>query len=76
MRLVAKLTAVLVLLLPPVRVAALDSSKTIAQYHHVVWGPEQGLEGFSVNDILETRDGYIWIATDEGLARFNEVAPP
>jgi len=31
----------------------------------------QGLPGRSVNDLLETRDGVYWVATDAGVFRFN-----
>ncbi|MEQ9090735.1 MAG: two-component regulator propeller domain-containing protein [Balneola sp.] len=35
------------------------------------FGMEDGLPQNSVNEILQTRDGYIWIATFGGLARFD-----
>lgn len=35
------------------------------------WGMEQGLPQSSVNDILQSSDGYIWLATFGGLVRFN-----
>ncbi|HSM14613.1 MAG TPA: two-component regulator propeller domain-containing protein, partial [Thermoanaerobaculia bacterium] len=38
------------------------------------WTSERGLPQNSVNDILQTRDGYLWIATSGGLARFDGVA--
>lgn len=38
------------------------------------WGMEQGLPQSSVNDILQTRDGYIWLATFGGLVRFDGVS--
>src|SRR6267142_6464337 len=31
----------------------------------------QGLPGRDVNDLLETRDGVYWVATDVGVYRFN-----
>jgi ligand-binding sensor domain-containing protein len=37
------------------------------------WGMAQGLPQSSVNDILQTRDGYIWLATFGGLVRFDGV---
>lgn len=43
-------------------------------YVVTAWGMEQGLPQSSVNDILQTRDGYIWLATFGGLVRFDGVS--
>src|ERR1700723_3177211 len=37
------------------------------------WSSENGLPQNSVHQILQTRDGYLWIATEGGAARFNGV---
>jgi ligand-binding sensor domain-containing protein len=37
------------------------------------WKQTQGLPQNSVYRILQTRDGYIWIGTKGGLARFDGV---
>ena len=37
------------------------------------WTTENGLPQNSVNDILQTRDGYLWLATFGGLVRFDGV---
>jgi len=37
------------------------------------WKVEDGLPHNSVNAILQTRDGYLWLATSDGLARFDGV---
>jgi len=37
------------------------------------WQGEQGLPNNTVNAITQTRDGYLWLGTDEGLARFDGV---
>ncbi|MCP5054982.1 MAG: response regulator [bacterium] len=50
---------------------ALDPSKRITQYVHDSWGLEDGLPQVSVETILQTRDGYLWIGTQEGLVRFD-----
>ncbi|MCP5108959.1 MAG: PAS domain-containing protein, partial [bacterium] len=52
---------------------ALDPKKKISQYIHHAWGFEQGLPHSSINTILQTRDGYLWLGTEEGLARFDGV---
>lgn len=52
---------------------AMDSDKSIAQYVHDSFVSEQGLPQNSVVSIVQTPDGYIWAATQEGLARFDGV---
>ena len=37
------------------------------------WGTEVGLPQNSVNAIVQTRDGYLWLGTQDGLARFDGV---
>jgi len=37
------------------------------------WGTEAGLPQNTVNAIVQTRDGYMWVATHDGLARFDGV---
>ncbi len=53
--------------------AALDPAKAITQYTQGFWSAEAGLPQNSVIAIAQTPDGYIWIATEEGLARFDGV---
>lgn len=53
------------------QIFALAPDRKIAQYIHDVWRAENGLPQNTVRDILQTRDGYIWLATDEGLVRFD-----
>jgi signal transduction histidine kinase/ligand-binding sensor domain-containing protein/CheY-like chemotaxis protein len=52
---------------------ALDPSKKITQYTLEVWGMSRGLPQHTVQDVIRTRDGYIWAGTQEGLARFDGV---
>lgn len=35
------------------------------------WSTEDGLPSNSINGLLQTRDGYVWIATWNGLVRFD-----
>jgi ligand-binding sensor domain-containing protein/signal transduction histidine kinase len=37
------------------------------------WQREQGLPQNSVHALAQTRDGYLWIGSDEGVARFDGV---
>ncbi|HEV8484533.1 MAG TPA: two-component regulator propeller domain-containing protein [Blastocatellia bacterium] len=52
---------------------ALDSAGTITQYIHEVWQTDQGLPQNSVVAIVQSRDGYLWLATQEGLVRFDGI---
>jgi len=52
---------------------ALDPGKPIDFYQHNVWTVENGLPMNSVIAIAQTHDGYIWIGTETGLARFDGI---
>jgi ligand-binding sensor domain-containing protein/signal transduction histidine kinase/CheY-like chemotaxis protein len=54
--------------------SALDPSRALTQYVHEVLNTDKGLPQSTVRAIVQTRDGYIWIGTEEGLARFDGVA--
>jgi ligand-binding sensor domain-containing protein/signal transduction histidine kinase len=41
------------------------------QFSHEQWQIEQGLPQNTVQTLLQTRDGYLWIGTKDGLARFD-----
>ena len=53
---------------------ALDPGKRISQYVHDVWNTNDGLPQDSVNAMAQTPDGYLWVATQEGLARFDGLS--
>jgi ligand-binding sensor domain-containing protein/signal transduction histidine kinase len=55
----------------PGTAAALDPRKSITQYGHDVWQVEDGLPQNTVRVIRQTTDGYLWLATEEGLVRFD-----
>ena len=50
---------------------ALNPSRSLTQYRCRFWGVEHGLPHSSANGISQSTDGYIWIATTYGCARFN-----
>src|SRR5215831_7130812 len=43
------------------------------QYRFDSWTTDSGLPQNSVRAILQTRDGYLWLATSDGLVRFDGV---
>jgi ligand-binding sensor domain-containing protein len=49
------------------------ASAAAAQTAFDVWTIQDGLPQSSVNDIHQTRDGYLWLATFGGLVRFDGV---
>ena len=53
---------------------ALDPKKAITQYHLDIWTEREGLPQGSVQTITQTHDGYLWIGTRDGLARFDGVS--
>jgi signal transduction histidine kinase/ligand-binding sensor domain-containing protein/CheY-like chemotaxis protein len=52
----------------------LDPKVAITQYGHKVWTTANGLPHNSVRAIAQTPDGYLWVATSNGLARFDGVS--
>ncbi len=58
--------------IPPEAIApGLDPARPIGDYMRTVWTSEQGLPQNIAKALLQTRDGYLWIATNEGLARYD-----
>lgn len=51
----------------------LNPQKAITQYQHKNWSTEHGLPQTTASAIEQTPDGYLWIGTSEGIARFDGV---
>ncbi|HMJ61254.1 MAG TPA: two-component regulator propeller domain-containing protein, partial [Bryobacteraceae bacterium] len=51
--------------------AGLDPAKAITQYVRQTWQSRSGLPHNTVMAIAQTADGYVWLGTEEGLARFD-----
>ncbi len=51
--------------------SALDPAKTLTQYSHRIWGQEEGLFQPTIYSILQTRDGFLWLGTQDRLIRFD-----
>jgi ligand-binding sensor domain-containing protein len=49
------------------------SSIAVGQYHIDSWTTDSGLPHDSVRVIVQSRDGYLWLATADGLVRFDGV---
>ncbi|MFP2959592.1 two-component regulator propeller domain-containing protein [Myxococcus sp. 1LA] len=50
---------------------ALDPQRRVSQYSQDVWRSDDGLPQNSLLSMVQTRDGYLWLGTWEGLARFD-----
>ena len=50
---------------------ALNPQRTLTQYTHTIWTEEHGLPQDTIHAITQTKDGYLWVGTDEGLAQFD-----
>jgi ligand-binding sensor domain-containing protein/signal transduction histidine kinase len=55
----------------PAQAQRLDPSKALTQYTLDIWTKENGLPQNAVNAICQSRAGYLWVGTYQGLARFD-----
>ena len=55
------------------RAFGLNRATALSQYGRDVWDSDSGLPQNSVDAIIQTRDGYLWLGTQEGLIRFDGV---
>ena len=51
---------------------ALNPQELMSQFTHTSWTPKEGIPG-PVRAIAQTKDGYLWLATEAGLYRFDGV---
>jgi ligand-binding sensor domain-containing protein len=49
------------------------SAQQAPAFVHEVWTVQDGLPVNSINALLQSRDGYLWAATFDGLVRFDGV---
>jgi signal transduction histidine kinase/ligand-binding sensor domain-containing protein len=56
----------------PIHTASAETFRpNLTQYGHLSWRIQDGAVAGTVNGIAQTKDGYLWIATAGGLARFD-----
>lgn len=67
------LVAALFFILPAAEVISAGTSPGPKNYFFQVWQTEEGLPQSHVTSIVQTRDGYLWLGTYNGLARFDGV---
>lgn len=68
---IAGYLALIVIYLSPRGGFALDPSKNLRQYVLRDWTTEQGLPQNTIHAMLQTSDGFLWLGTRGGLARFD-----
>src|SRR5687767_671793 len=55
------------------RAHGLDLGKSIYQYNLETFREREGLPSSGVSAIAQSRDGYLWIGTRAGIARFTGI---
>ena len=69
----AAMSVLLSILLTTTPASALNPNTPVRQYLIDSWVESAGLPQNNIKDIIQARDGYLWIATKSGLARFDGV---
>lgn len=67
------LVALLVVLFLSLSLSAAEQPRPLSDYTLKRWDSSDGLPHNSINELVQTGDGYLWLATWEGLARYNGV---
>jgi len=62
------------MLLVATHAAALDPERRFDQYVHRTWLAVDGLPQNSVTSIVQSANGYLWLGTWGGLARFDGIS--
>ena len=72
-RVTRALCAGMCLALLALQASAFDSNKPLTEYTHTVWTHRDGIPSAFIYSIAQTRDGFLWLATTDGLVRFDGV---
>jgi ligand-binding sensor domain-containing protein len=51
-----------------------DPPRELSQFNHKAWLKSDGLPQNSIYALAQTPDGYLWVGTQEGLARFDGLS--
>ncbi len=57
-----------------VRAVSQSEGQNLKYLSQQAWSTEEGLPQSSVHSIAQTPDGYLWLATEGGLVRFDGIA--
>jgi len=72
-KLISWLCIIQTLLFTPIFLQAQQDYRPLGQYTAKVWTPDAGLPNTGTLDVLQTNDGFIWVATYGGVVRFDGV---
>lgn len=67
----AALTVAAVASLLALPAEALDPKRALTQYFHRSWSTGEGLPQSTGLSLARSRDGFLWVGTEEGIARFD-----
>ncbi|HEX4748406.1 MAG TPA: two-component regulator propeller domain-containing protein [Bryobacteraceae bacterium] len=68
---VRRFAPAILVLLYAARAFALDPSRPLTAYGRQTWRTDSGLPQNTVRAILQTHNGFLWLATEGGLVRFD-----
>lgn len=71
LRCVALLVAFMIATMPLAKDAHAQTAPSLNYFHHQAWSTEDGLPQASVHALLQSHEGYLWVATEGGAARFD-----
>src|SRR5262245_39118433 len=52
---------------------ALNPAQDVSQYAHKIWKLSEGIANSDIQAIRQSPDGYLWLATQSGLLRFDGI---
>jgi ligand-binding sensor domain-containing protein/signal transduction histidine kinase len=61
------------ILFPQLAAAASDPHKPLTEYTHTVWTHKDGIPSAFIYSLAQTQDGFLWLASTDGLVRFDGV---
>jgi signal transduction histidine kinase/ligand-binding sensor domain-containing protein len=69
-----RVALIAVLTIFSVSMEAAARGQGVASLEHQSWSTDAGLPQASVHRILQSRDGYLWLATEGGVVRYDGIA--
>jgi ligand-binding sensor domain-containing protein/AraC-like DNA-binding protein len=70
---IRKIFVVILFALQALQVFAGQPMRSLESFQHHAWTVDDGLPINSVNTIIQTPDGYLWLGTEAGMARFDGI---
>ncbi len=70
-RMLLTVAGLLILCSPAASMHGLGTQRGLSQFGQQSWRSDSGLPQNTVHSVLQTRDGFLWIATEGGLVRFD-----